>query len=118
MIINKHDTYIIHYTDASGNKTVREIFALTEIPKNIKAYDLTYLSPTDKKKLVDIHAEYMEYVDGHINKMFNFHTWYEHTAGKLLPADLAQFRQFTVQRLEISQQTSVEVSLPDAQDSE
>jgi hypothetical protein len=99
MIIGKGKNYTIKYVKADGSETSREIIPLTEVPKNIAAYDITGLNELQKTLLAQKQVEYAEYVKTFMSTMFDFTTWYQHSVGEQLSPDIVKFRTFTVDNI-------------------
>lgn len=98
--LEKNKIYSINYQKANGEQTTRRIIPLNEAPKNIKALDITDLDPIQREFVINTQADYRTYVEQHLAQMFDFETWYEHTAGTPLPADVIKYRTFTVENMQ------------------
>ena len=101
MILERNETYTINYTDSKGKTTKRDIVALTESPKNIKAIDITELEPLSRLFLSNKQQEYREYVDQFMANLLKFDAWYEHVHNEKLPEECNKIRTFTVEKIEL-----------------
>lgn len=99
MIIEKNKQYKIDYVKANGEATQREIIPLNESPKNIKALDITGLDESQKQFVLDTQTDYQAYVTQFLTTMFDFETWFEHTAATPFPENLRKYRTFTVDKI-------------------
>jgi hypothetical protein len=72
----------IQYRKDSGETSTRTIIPTTSVPQNIRAVDISSLDEGGKTHITNLFAEYNEYVDLCISKMFSFQDWVEHTSGE------------------------------------
>lgn len=84
------------YKKASGEVTARTIIP-TAVPRDVvQAIDVSEMAPDARIDLAQKHAEYRTYVKSHMERMFNFETWVEHTYGTSITP---KWRSFTTSDL-------------------
>lgn len=85
-------TTIVYENENKGERTTRVIIP-TSVPKDtVRAIDVDSLSPDERTKMLELYAEYREYTQEHINRMFNFETWVEHTKGETVQPKWRAFK--------------------------
>lgn len=62
--------------------TKRDIVPVAVPSTNVKAIDVSALSPTQQKYMAKLVGEYNEYLETFTNRAFNFEEWVQHTKGK------------------------------------
>lgn len=94
--------YNVHYTSKNGDPSDRTIIPtfVPVVTTNVKAIDVSHLSPSDQEELRQLLVGYSEYKQTYLSNMFKLETWLEHTTGKQF--DL-KFRTFVQENLQISE---------------
>ena len=103
MKLSKGKVYTINYIKDSGEVSTRDIVPLTEVAENVTTIDLTGLDELERKYIVDKQLEYNEYVKHHMQSMFNFKTWFEHTYGNGCPEKLLNFKVFKLKNMALQE---------------
>lgn len=74
-------TTIVYDNETKGERTTRVIIP-TSVPKEtIRAIDVDDLDVGERALMCELYNEYREYTQQHLNQMYNFETWVEHTKG-------------------------------------
>lgn len=85
----------IRYTKygIEGQEVTDRTIIPTQLPfSNIRALDVSELTPEQRAEVADVYAVYQEYVDLQMSKIFNFETWLEHTDTKIPKFKWRMFR--------------------------
>lgn len=91
-MLKAREITVVEYTNRNGEDTVRTILPTYVPEKNIKAIDVTSMDDEQRECLRQLFVEYTDYVDQHINKMFNFEDWVEHVANERLSLKWRTFK--------------------------
>lgn len=95
MKLKINEKALIVYRKKNDDVTERTILP-TAIPASVvTALDVSALDATDIIKLQQAFADYIEYRELAMKRMFNFTDWLEHTNSDIT-TELVKFRSFTV----------------------
>ena len=98
--MNKHTIYKFKYTDLKGKSSEREVYTLTEAPETITVIDLSKSTDDEKSDILRLQAEYNEYVQLHISKLYKFEDWLKMTTNEESTLDL-QIKKFKLNKIEL-----------------
>lgn len=75
-------TSIVYESKSKGEISSRVIVP-TSVPADfVRAIDVSDLQPQEREEMAQLYAEYREYREEFMSRLFNFETWVEHTKNK------------------------------------
>jgi hypothetical protein len=96
----------VKYTKKDANGVPGDITVRTIIPTfvplpNMKALDVTDLSPEEQRDMESLYQEYSEYYTTAAKTLFSFEDWLSHTQGEAELSDGLKWRTFILENTEI-----------------
>lgn len=92
----------VRYTKKDASEVSDRVIIPTFVPlPNMKALDVTDLSPEEQRDMESLYQEYSEYYTTAAKTLFSFEDWLSHTQGEAALTETLKWRTFVLENTEI-----------------
>lgn len=92
----------VRYTRKGESESTNRVIIPTFVPlPNMKALDVTDLSPEEQQDMESLYQEYSEYYTAGAKTLFSFEDWLSHTQGEAALSENLKWRTFVLENTEI-----------------
>jgi len=110
-LFQKNNIYKIQYTTkATGQYMERKVIPIMDVTDTVLTLDVTDLTTEQTEELIEVQREYAKYVETHMEQMFDFKTWVEHTRSATVPDNWNKIRSFSLSNIHEINKESREIN--------